>query len=59
MSDLQYLVLMGIFAGLLFLYDFYGKITSKKNFFYSAKEMIKKYAPFGVVTFLRSITFNN
>ena len=52
MSDLQYLVFMGIFTGLVFLYDFYGRITFEKNFLYSLREMIKKYSLFGIVTFL-------
>lgn len=52
MSDLQYLIFMGIFAGLVFLYDFYMTLSSGKNFTYSVKKIIKKYFFFGGVAFL-------
>ncbi len=52
MSDLQYLIFMGIFTGLVFLYDFYMTLSSEKNFTYSVKEIVKKYFFFGGVTFL-------
>lgn len=52
MSDLQYLIFMGIFTGLVFLYDFYINFNSEKNIFYSVKGIIMKYSLFGVVTFL-------
>jgi hypothetical protein len=52
MSDLQYMIFMGIFTGLVFLYDFYMTLISKRNLIYSLKEIIKKYFFFGGVTFL-------
>lgn len=52
MSDLQYLIFMGIFAGLVFFYDFYLTISSGKNFTHSVKQIIIKYFIFGGVAFL-------
>lgn len=52
MSDLQYMLFMGIFTGLVFFYDFYTNLSSEKNIIYSLKEIAKKYFLFGVVTFL-------
>lgn len=52
MSDLQYMLFMGIFTGLVFLYDFYMTLSSEKNLTYSLKEITKKYLFFGGVTFL-------
>lgn len=52
MSDLQYMVFMGIFTGLVFIYDFYKNIDLTNDFFRSAGEITKKYAAFGTVTFL-------
>jgi hypothetical protein len=52
MSDLQYMLFMGIFTGLVFFYDFYMTLSSEKNFIYSLKEIAKKYFLFGGVTFL-------
>jgi len=52
MSDLQYLIFMGIFAGLVFLYDFYLTLRSRKNFTHSVKQIIIKYFFFGGVAFL-------
>lgn len=51
-SDLQYLIFMGIFAGLVFLYDFYLTLRSRKNFTHFVKKMVKKYFFFGGVAFL-------
>lgn len=52
MSDLQYLIFMGIFAGLVFLYDLYMTFRSRKIFTHSVKEILKKYLLFGGVAFL-------
>lgn len=52
MSDLQYMLFMGIFTGFVFLYDFFINIRFKNNFIYSLKEIIKKYVIFGLVSFL-------
>jgi len=52
MSDLQYLIFMGIFAGLVFFYDLYLTLRSRKNFIHSVKQMIIKYFFFGGVAFL-------
>jgi hypothetical protein len=52
MSDLQYMIFMGIFAGLLFLYEAYLKLISRTNYFNSATEMLKKYSLFAAVSFL-------
>ncbi|AKJ38052.1 hypothetical protein [Methanosarcina barkeri] len=52
MSDLQYLIFMGIFAGLVFFYDFYLTLRSRNNFTHSVKQIIIKYLFFGGVAFL-------
>lgn len=52
MSDLQYLIFMGIFAGLVFFYDLYLTLRSRKNFIHSVKQIIIKYFFFGGVAFL-------
>lgn len=52
MSDLQYLIFMGIFAGLVFFYDLYLTLRSRKNFTHSVKQIIIKYFFFGGVAFL-------
>jgi hypothetical protein len=52
MSDLQYLIFMGIFAGLVFFYDFYLTLKAGKNFTYSMKQIIEKYFFFGGVAFI-------
>jgi hypothetical protein len=52
MSDLQYLIFMGVFAGLVFFYDFYLTLRSGKKFTHSVKQIIKKYFFFGGVAFL-------
>ncbi|MFY9408704.1 MAG: hypothetical protein WBI12_03420 [Methanosarcina flavescens] len=51
MSDLQYMVFMGIFTGLVLLYDFYRNLDLNKGFFLSTGEITKKYAAFGIVSF--------
>lgn len=52
MSDLQYLVFMGIFAGLVFLYDFYLTFRAEKNFTLLVKKIAKNYFIFGGIAFL-------
>jgi len=52
MSDLQYMVFMGIFTGLVFLYDLYRNVNFNKEFFRSIIQIAKKYTAFGIVAFL-------
>lgn len=51
MSDLQYMVFMGIFTGLVLLYDIYRNLDLNNGFLHSIGEITKKYAAFGMVTF--------
>lgn len=52
MSDLQYMVFMGLFAMLLCLYDLYWLLANEKEKILSTMEtLIKKYLPFGLVSF--------
>lgn len=52
MSDLQYLIFMGIFAGLVLLYDIYTTPSSENTFIYSVRISVKKYFLFGGVALL-------
>ena len=51
MSDLQYLIFMGVFAGLVFLYDFYMTLSSGKNLTSFCEKNNQKVLFFGGVTF--------
>lgn len=53
MSDLQYMIFMGLFAILLFLFELYKVYFDKKMSFLSTiKEIFLKYLPFGIVSFI-------
>ncbi len=58
MSDLQYMVFMGLFAILLCLYDLYWLLTNEKGKILTTMEtLIKKYLPFGLVSFAGILPF--
>lgn len=53
MSDLQYMVFMGIFVMLLFLYEIYiSLVKEKEDYKEGSGKIIYKYGLFGVVSFL-------
>lgn len=53
MSDLQYMVFMGIFVILLFLYEIYISLRNKnKDYKEILKKIVYKYSLFGVISFL-------
>ncbi|RPJ75665.1 MAG: hypothetical protein EHM20_08585, partial [Alphaproteobacteria bacterium] len=53
MSDLQYMVFMGIFVLLLFLYEIYILLRKeKRDYRQSLGRIFYKYASFGVISFL-------
>lgn len=58
MSDLQYMVFMGLFAMLLCLYDLYWLLTNEKGKIFATMEtLIRKYLPFGLVSFAGILPF--
>jgi hypothetical protein len=58
MSDLQYMVFMGLFAILLCLYDLYWLLVNEKVKVLATMEtLIKKYLPFGLVSFAGILPF--
>ncbi|WP_231592246.1 hypothetical protein [Methanosarcina sp. Kolksee] len=53
MSDLQYMMFMGIFVMLLFVYEIYVfLITEKRGYIETLKRIFYKYALFGFVSFI-------
>jgi hypothetical protein len=58
MSDLQYMVFMGLFAMLLCLYDLYWLLANEKEKVLTTIEtLIRKYLPFGLVSFAGILPF--